>query len=107
VGNEVESVEKAVGLRAEVVRILDQDRPVAARKVPQARRGDRAMLHVPLRTMVVHQARDGVARSRDRQHFARRKRIAPARECTADEQRLALPVAAHERCRIDAGGVLA
>jgi hypothetical protein len=107
VRNEIEGVEKTVGVRAEVIRILDQHCPAAAWKLLEARRGNRSMLDLPLRAASAHESRHGIARTREREYLARRQWIAKGRERTTNEQRLALPVAAHERCGIDAGGVLA
>jgi hypothetical protein len=65
------------------------------------------MLDVPARSTAAHEARRGVGRAREREHFARRERIGEARERTTDEQRRALPLPFHEGRGIETDGVLA
>ncbi len=59
------------------------------------------MLHGPILAAVDHEARDRVFIRGECQHVARRQRIGEARESAAHEQRLALPVPAHEGCAIE------
>jgi hypothetical protein len=56
---------------------------------------------------MAHEARGRVGGRREREHFARRERIGETRQRTANEQRLALPMAFHEGRRIEAQRVLA
>jgi hypothetical protein len=107
VGDEIEGLQQRGRIGREVVGVLHQHGPVAAWKLLEARRGNRAVLDAPFRSAAHDEARDGVGGARQRHHFARRERIAQRRKRTTQEQRLALPMPAHERSGIEAERTLA
>ena len=65
------------------------------------------MLEDPFRAAALNQARLRFVAARKCQHFARGKRILEARKRAAHQQRLALPVSAHECGDIERSEVLA
>jgi len=65
------------------------------------------MLEGPRCTAMTHQARGSVGVGREREDFTGAERIGESRESAAHEERLALPMAAHEGRDVEACGVLA
>jgi len=102
VRDEIEAREKLVGALREMIGVLDEHGPVAARQLLEARRREGPMLEGVRRSAPPHEARGRVGVPGEREHFARRERVGEARKRGPDEQRLALPMAKHERFDIEA-----
>jgi hypothetical protein len=107
VGDEIEAREQARGRRGKKVRILDQDGPIAAWKLLQARGRQGPVLDGPRCTAAAHEARGDIVASGESPHFTRRERVLEAGKRAAHEQRFALPMHPHEMCDIDGRRLLA
>jgi hypothetical protein len=82
-----------------MLRILDQDGPVAWTKSAQVRGLERTVLQRPLTSLPCHETALGIRVARKCHHLLwreRLQRLAELRKGSADEQGLFLPMALHE-----------